>query len=207
MNDILECQSCQNTYNNAMIEYNQAIVSGYENYKSVSACELKYIDLQLYPSDNIAKFQEYEIKIKTFLSNAEINRVSVHVAYCKTLLAKLYMIQNLYNNEYRRLSNRENKNSSIKTNLCEAKNIYKDYHNDYGIIRIEILELLYRIATITDRNELKNAINKMADILGKHQEYQREMDIIRFYESILYSNESFGMLATSILKAYPIIMQ
>ena len=69
------------------------------------------------------------------------------------------------------------------------------------------MEQLYKIATISDRNELKNVIEKMADILEKHQEYQREIDIIRFYQNILNSNESFGMLATSILKAYPIIMQ
>ena len=47
----------------------------------------------------------------------------------------------------------------------------------------------------------------MSDILEKHQDYQREMDIIRFYQNVLDSNESFGMLATSILKAYPIVMQ
>lgn len=207
LTNILECKSCQDTYDCAVIEYNQAIASGYENYKSVSACELKCIDLKLYLSDNISEFHEYETKIKSFLSNAEINRVSVHVAYCKTLLAKMYMIQNLYDNEFRKISNRKMKNSTIKTCLREAKKIYIDYHNDYGIVRIDILELLYNIAIISDRNELENAIKKMADILEKHQEYQREIDIIRFYQNILNSNESFGMLATSILKAYPIIMQ
>ena len=207
LNNILDYKSCQKTYDCAVIEYTQAIVSGYENYKSVSACELKSIDLKIFLSDNISEFQEYEAKIKTFMSNAEINRVSVHVAYCKTLLAKLYMIQNLYDNEYRRISNRKMKNSSIKTCLREAKKIYINYHNDYGIIRIDFLELLYKISLISDRNELESAIKKMTDILEKHQEYQREMDIIRFYQNILNSNESFGMLATSILKAYPIIMQ
>lgn len=207
LNDILKCKSCQDTYDCAVIEYNQAISSGYENYKSVSACELKFIDLKLYLNDNILEFQEYETKIKTFLSNAEINRVSVHVAYCKTLLAKLYMIQNLYDNEYRRLSNRKIKNSAINTCLREAKKIYTDYHNDYGIIRISILEQLYKIATISDKKELENTIKKMADILENHQEYQREIDIIQFYKNILNSNESFAMLAISILKAYPIIMQ
>ena len=150
LNDILNYKSCQDTYDCAVREYNQAIASGYENYKSVSACELKYIDLELYLNDNISNFQEYETKIKTFLTNAEINRVSVHVAYCKTLLAKLYMIQNLYDNEYRRLPNRKTKNSTINTCLHEAKKIYTAYHNEYGIIRISILELLYKIATISD---------------------------------------------------------
>ena len=207
LNDILNYKSCQDTYDCADREYNQAIASGYENYKSVSACELKYIDLELYLNDNISNFQEYETKIKAFLTNAEINRVSVHVAYCKTLLAKLYMIQNLYDNEYRRLSNRKTKNSTINTCLHEAKKIYTAYHNEYGIIRISILELLYKISTISDRKELENTIKKMTDILGNHQEYQREKDIIQFYQNILNSNESFAMLAISILKAYPIIMQ
>ena len=107
LNNILEYKSCQDTYDYAVDEYNQAIASGYENYKSVSACELKCIDLKLYLSDNISQFHEYETKIKTFLSNAEINRVSVHVAYCKTLLAKMYMIQNVYDNEFRKVSNQK----------------------------------------------------------------------------------------------------
>lgn len=207
INNIMGDKKCQAIYDCAEMEYNQAIASGYENYKSVSACELKYIDLKLYLCDNILEFQEYETKIKTFLSNAEINRVSVHVAYCNTLLAKLYMIQNLYNIEYHILSDQTMKNTSIETCLCEAKKIYSAYHNDYGIIRIDILELLYKITNISDRKELENVIKKMTDILEKHQEYQREMDIIKFYQSIFNSNESYGMLATSILKAYPIIMQ
>lgn len=207
LNNILEYKSCQDTYDYAVDEYNQAIASGYENYKSVSACELKCIDLKLYLSDNISQFHEYETKIKTFLSNAEINRVSVHVAYCKTLLAKMYMIQNVYDNEFRKVSNQKNKNSTIKTFLREARKIYSDYNNEYGVIRIDFLELLYNITFISDKKELEGIIKKMSDILEKHQEYQREIDIIRFYQNILNNNESFGMLAISILKAYPIIMQ
>lgn len=207
LNAILEYKSCQDTYERALIEYNQAIDSGYENYKSVSACELKCIDLKLYFDENITEFQDYEIKIKTFLSNAEINRVSVHVAYCKTLLAKLYMIHNLYDVDYRKLTNRKSKDSIIKAYLREAKKIYKEYHNDYGTVRIDILESLYRIATISDRKELERTVQRMTDILEKHQEYQREKNIIQFYENILNNNTSFGMLAISILKAYPIIMQ
>lgn len=207
LNNILEYKSCQDTYDYAVDEYNQAIASGYENYKSVSACELKCIDLKLYLSDNISQFHEYETKIKTFLSNAEINRVSVHVAYCKTLLAKMYMIQNVYDNEFRKVSNQKNKNSTIKTFLRESRKIYFDYNNEYGVIRIDFLELLYNITFISDKKELEGIIKKMSDILEKHQEYQREIDIIRFYQNILNNNESFGMLAISILKAYPIIMQ
>lgn len=207
LNNILEYKSCQDTYDYAVDEYNQAIASGYENYKSVSACELKCIDLKLYLSDNISQFHEYETKIKTFLSNAEINRVSVHVAYCKTLLAKMYMIQNVYDNEFRKVSNQKNKNSTIKTFLREARKIYSNYNNEYGVIRIDFLELLYNITFISDKKELEGIIKKMSDILEKHQEYQREIDIIRFYQNILNNNESFGMLAISILKAYPIIMQ
>lgn len=207
INDILEYKSCQETYDCAVIEYNKAIASGYENHKSVNACELKYIDLKLYLSDNILKFQEYETKIKTFLSNAEINRVSVHVAYCKTLLSKLYMVQNLYYPEYYMDSNNTMKDACIKKCLCDARKIYKDYQNEYGVIRIDMLKLLYKITRIKDRNELHNILKKMADILKNHQEYQREIDIIQFYQKIFNKNESFGMLAISILKAYPIIMQ
>lgn len=207
LNAILENNSCQDVYERALMSYNLAIASGYENHKSVSACEIKCIDLKLYSEENISEFGEYETKIKKFLSNAEINKVSVHVAYCKTLLAKLCMIQNLYDDEYRKLSNRKKKNAKIKTYLREARKIYTVYNNDYGIIRIDFLELLYYIATISDKQELEKTIHSMADILEKHQEYQREMHIMQFYENILNNEISFGMLSFSILKAYPIIMQ
>lgn len=99
------------------------------------------------------------------------------------------------------------KDACIKKCLCDARKIYKDYQNEYGVIRIDMLKLLYKITRIKDRNELHNILKKMADILKNHQEYQREIDIIQFYQKIFNKNESFGMLAISILKAYPIIMQ
>ena len=207
LDNILKGKSCQDAYDRALIEYNQAIACGYENCKSVSACELKCIDLKLYADENISEFQEYEAKIKVFLSNAEINRVSVHVAYCKTLLAKLYMLRNLNDVEYRKSYNQKAKDSKIKKYLFEGKKIYEEYHNVYGTIRIDMLELLYHITTITEKKELKNTIQKMADILEEHQEYQREREIMQFYGNILNNDTSFGMFAISILKAYPIIMQ
>ena len=204
---LIKGENCHATYDEAIMWYSQAIACGYENFKSVSACDLKCIDLKLFGEYHYSDMQNYEKTIKKFLSNAEINKVSVHVAYCKTLLAKLYMIQNLYDEEYRRGIKRKTKNDSIKTCLREAKKIYTNYKNDYGIIRIEILELLYSLATVLDRETLECTIKKMADILENHQEYQREMEIIRFLTYILTENKSFGMLALSILKAYPIIMQ
>ena len=73
----------------------------------------------------------------------------MHVAYCKTLLAKLCMIKNLNDEEYYRLSEkkREIKDSYIKAYIKDSKKIYRDFENDYGIVRIEFLEFLYYIAT------------------------------------------------------------
>lgn len=207
MNAILNSKNCQDIYEEALSSYNLAITCGYENQKSVSACEIKSIDLKMYSDENVYQFDEYEMKIKSFMANAEINKVHVHVAYCKTLLAKLYMVQNLYDNEYRKLSNRQKKNSKIKACLQEAKKIYKVYKNDYGIIRIDFLELLYNIASASSKSEFEKIVQKMTDILEKHQEYQREMHIIQFYKNIIANDISFGMLSFSILKAYPMIMQ
>jgi hypothetical protein len=203
LDDILKGRDCQDTYDKAIEYYKVALINGMENQKSVSACELKRIDLELFNPENISNFQTYQEKIMKFLSNAEINKVSVHVAYCKTLLAKLYIVENIQNMDYFVNPNKKTNDSNIKTYLREAKEIYKAYQNEYGIIRIEFIENLYSFVALSKEDDFYKAIKKMTDILEKHQEYQREIDIIDF----LKKNGNLRMSVISIIKAYPIIMQ
>lgn len=207
LSKILKKENCEYTYKQAIDDYNIAMSSGYENIKSVSACELKLIDLKLYNPDNIKEFDNYSAKIKKFLSNAEINKVSVHVAYCKTLLAKLCMIKNLHDEKYYLVNNKKNMDSNIKTYLRDAKKIYIAFSNEYGIIRVEFLEILYKIATYSRNEDINNFIDKSADILRKHSEYQRESAIINAIKTKIAENDSLHMFIISIIKAYPIIMQ
>ena len=203
LDDILKNKDCHDTYDRTISYYNTALINGIEKQKSVSACELKCIDLKLFIPDNIAEFEDYHEKIMSFLSNAEINRVSVHVAYCKTLLAKLYMIRNLQNKEYFSTSNKKAQDANIKTYLREAKKIYNQYQNAYGVVRIEFIENLYHFVTLSKDEDIAKYIQKMTDILDKHQEYQREIDILDFLKKGVISH----MTLISIIKAYPIIMQ
>ncbi len=203
LDDILNKRNCQDTYNKAYSYYRAALRNGIEKQKSVSACELKCIDLMLFNPENMKNFSDFYTKIMKFLSNAEINRVSVHVAYCETLLAKLYIVKNLQSQEFFTSGNNKFDDTEIKKNLNKAKKIYRKYKNEYGMIRIEFLETLYRFAMLSDAREEVEAIQKMADILEEHQEYQREIDIIKF----LQRNDKSRMSVISIIKAYPIIMQ
>lgn len=203
LDEILNGGNCQEIYNKANSYYEIALRNGMENQKSVSACELKNIDLKLFNPENIVEFQNYQAKIMKFLSNAEINKVSVHVAYCKTLLAKLHIIKNLQDNDYFAAPNKKTNDSNIKTFLREAKKIYKEYKNEYGIARIEFIENLYHFATSSSMEEFNKSIQKITDILDTHQEYQREIDILNF----LKKNGNSRMSVISIIKAYPIIMQ
>ena len=207
LDKILKKENCEYTYKQAVDDYNIAMSSGYENIKSVSACELKLIDLKLYNPDNIKEFDNYKTKINKFLSNAEINKVSVHVAYCKTLLAKLCMIKNLHDENYYRANNKKNMDSNIKTYLRDAKKIYTAFSNEYGLIRIEFLESLYKIATYSRSEDIKIFLSKSADILRKHSEYQRESAIINAIKTKIEENDSLHMFVIAIIKAYPIIMQ
>ena len=203
LNDILKGVDCHETYVKALDYYDFALINGVEKHKSVSACELKSIDLKIFDPENITEFENYHEKIMNFLSNAEINKVSVHVAYCKTLLAKLHMARNLQNNEYFASPNKKTQDSNIMTYLCEAKKIYNQYQNDYGVVRIEFMENLYRFATLSKDEDIAESIQKMTDILYAHPEYQREMDIL----NILKKSPGSRMTVVSIIKAYPIIMQ
>lgn len=203
LNNILDGEDCHDTYVKALDYYDTALLNGVEKQKSVSACELKSIDLKLFDPDNITQFDNYHKKIMNFLSNAEINKVSVHVAYCKTLLAKLYMVRNLQNIEYLASPNKKAQDSNIMTYLCEAKKIYNQYQNDYGVVRIEFMENMYRFATLSRDEDIAESIHKMTDILYAHPEYQREMNIL----DLLKKSPGSQMTVVSIIKAYPIIMQ
>ncbi len=204
---LLKKENCEYTYKQAVDDYNIAMSSGYENIKSVSACELKFIDLKLFNPDNIKEFDYYKAKINKFLSNAEINKVSVHIAYCKTLLAKLCMIKNLHDENYYLANNKKKLDSNIKTYLRDAKKIYIEFSNEYGIIRVEFLEILYKIATYSRSKDINNFFNKSADILRKHSEYQRESAIIHAIKTKIAENDGLHMFIIAIIKAYPIIMQ
>lgn len=207
MDNILQGENCQDTYSKAENYYKIALQNGFENLKSVTACELKSIDLKLFNPDNICEFPNYKKKIDIFLSNAEINRVSVHIAYCKTLLAKLYMIKNLCDSDYYISANTKTKNSAIKNHLREAKKIYKKFQNEYGIVRIDFLEALYNFAGQNKESGLKDELQKIAGIFEKHREYQRELEIINSLKIKLERNEFSHMYVIAIIKAYPIIMQ
>ena len=207
LDKILRKENCEYTYRQAVDNYNIAMSSGYENIKSVSACELKLIDLKLYNPDNIKEFDNYKEKINKYLSNAEINKVSVHVAYCKTLLAKLCMIKNLHDENYYLANNKKNIDSNIKTYLRDAKKIYIAFSNEYGIIRVEFLEMLYKIATYSQSKDINNFYIQSADILRRHSEYQRESTIINAIKAKMAENDSLHMFIIAIIKAYPIIMQ
>lgn len=203
MDNIINGKSCFTTYNEAQIYYLKALRNGMEKQKSVSACELKCIDLKLFIPDNIIEFTDYRTKIMHFLSNAELNKVSVHVAYCKTLLAKLQIIQKLHDDNFYNSSNKKVYDSSIKSNLREAKKIFKEYKNFYGILRIEFIENIYRLSTVTNEEDAKSIIKKISDILKDHDEYRREMKVLEFLEK----NWKYRMSVITIIKAYPIIMQ
>ncbi|MFG6320064.1 MAG: hypothetical protein K1W41_00375 [Lachnospiraceae bacterium] len=203
LDEIVNGRNCQDTFDKACSYYEIALRNGIEKQKSVSACELKYIDLKLFNPENLNEFSNYQTKIMKFLSNAEINKVSVHVAYCKTLLAKLYIVKTLQSNDFYVTTNKKEKNSNIKSYLREAKKIYKEYKNDYGVVRIEFIENLYLCATLGNKVDIDKLIIKMSDISELHQEYQREKTIVNF----LKNNYSSTMSIISIIKAYPIIMQ
>lgn len=207
INKILINENCESTYYQAVSNYELAIKIGYQNVKSVSACELKQIDLKLYVPENLQNIDLFKNKINKFLYNAEINNVSVHVAYCKTLLAKLYMIKNLADEEYYIINEKEKaeKNIHIKKNLKEAKDIYCNFKNNYGVVRTEFLEFLYYIATCNKDIDKENAIKKMVGILNHYPEYRREAEIINsITETFDMRNRMFII---SLIKAYPIIMQ
>lgn len=208
MDNLLSGKDCKQIYFDANLQYCKAISIGYQNVKSVSACELKYIDLQLFDPNNSKHFSDYETKINKFMSNAEINNVSVHVAYSKTLLAKLYMVRNLLDEELYLSSEKQQKAmKDIYLLLEEAEKIYKNYNNNYGIIRIHFMKSIYKIAFNQSVEDVNSIIKNMTAVLKSYDDYGREHTIISAIAAMNSVEGCSPMFISSIIKAYPIILQ
>ena len=205
MHKVINGENFENNYNEAKKNYQYAINLGVQHKKSVTACNLKYIDLKLYELDNLDDFNFYEKTINNFMMNAEINKVGVHIAYCKTLIAKLYMVRSLNDEEFLISPFNNEFFAFIKSNLFESKNIYKNYKNEYGIFRIEFLYNLFLMSI--NPNDILLYIKKIDDILQNHLEYHRESEIIHSIKNMVANKENMHMYIRAIIKIYPIILQ
>lgn len=114
---------------------------------------------------------------------------------------------NFQKEHFKSEANQKNMNSNITAYLRDAKKIYKAFSNEYGIIRVEFLEILYKVASYPRNEDIDNIILKSTDVLSKHAEYKRESTIINAIRDKMVRNESLQMFTTALIKAYPIIMQ
>ena len=205
MSKVIDGENFENTYNEAKKYYQNAINLGVQHKKSVTACNLKYIDLRLFELNNLNDFYFYEKTINNFMINAEINKVGVHIAYCKTLMAKLYMVHSLNDEEFLISPSNSKFFIFIKNCLHESKKIYEDFKNEYGIFRINFLFNLYLISVFP--NDRLLYIEKIDDILQTHLEYHREHEIMHSLKNMIDNRENIHMYIRAIIKIYPIILQ
>lgn len=200
---ILVGESCEESLTIAKEQYKKSEQIEYQNIKSVSASNLKFIDLMLYEND--FDFDAYKDVIENFRSNALQNNVSVHVAYCDTLLVKLIMIQ-LYSNKSYLVDCKKDELHLEIINKCDSsKSIYKDFKNTYGIFRVNFLTIMYSM--INDFNSVNKHLKELCDLINDQTFSAREKRLCDSLKERYKKNELTPAYLISIIKVYPIIMQ
>lgn len=182
--------------------YELALSSSYGDEKSLFATKLKHLDLKMLYAD--FNFEEAVREIKLFLTRAQMNNVKVQEAYCETLLIKTYVLnpQNFSNDDGFALK-RETL-ETINHLYCNAKETYKKYNNEYGIMRLDFLLLLIELLNINlnfNIEKINNFIIKCADYFYKEQRIIKE--VIEKNQK----NELTYIYIVSIIRSYPIILQ
>lgn len=204
LNDSADQNDIEQYVKDSNYYYNKAILSLYTDEKSKRAARVKQKDLQMMYSD--FDFTDVVRTTNIFLIHSQINNVAVHEAFCRTLLVKAYILcpDNISNEIGINILKKNRR--AIKGNYENAYKIYKKYHNEYGIFRLDFLLLMYKLL-ISKKKEETYFLNELKKLSTRFLEYKKEARIIN--KIVINSNDNAlsKMMLLSIIKAYPIILQ
>lgn len=182
--------------------YNLSLSSSYNDEKSKSATKMKHLDLKMIYAD--FNFEEAVRGINLFRTRAQMNNVKVHEAYSETLLIKALFLnpQNISNDSGFVLP--DETLTQINQLYHHAKQIYSNYKNEYGIMRLEFLLLLMDLLN----NNAGNIMGRLNDFLKSMKgNYNKEQKVIKKLIEKNQENDISFMYLLSIFRGYPIILQ
>ena len=142
-----------------------------------------------------------------FRQYAQSNNILVFEGYCETLCGKafvLYADHELLNGNIHKATTLFNK---AERELNNAHAHYKNYGNNYGCLRAELLLLLLSVVQNPPKinliDDLINKIDLLVDTYDTNANYIREHQVLQFFKQ----NISQVNTARTILRFYPIILQ
>ena len=186
----------KNDLDHAINYYDLALNCNYGRIRSKSTAEIKKVDLEILYSDY--NFLSIITTIENFRLDSEKRKSNLHIAYADTMLAKIYIVHFLAN-ENLQINNTEK--HKIITLLNNAIEIYSSFGNNYGVIRCEYILKLFNILINFDKqvdtkmNILFNTFNHIDTIEKKYinkLSINKKISYLDIYNSIKY---------------YPIILQ
>ncbi len=183
----------------AKVAYEAALANDYQKLKSKAATSVKLVDLKAIFND--AEYKDLIQEVKRFRQDAEKNRIDVFIAFSDSLIGKLLILDYCISN----YSKQENVcvTNKIDEVLNNSENIYNQFKNQYGIMRVKILKGLYKLllSFSYDNNAINEAkielksipiqenwlIEKtlVASMNCSNLRYKDVCDCIKFYPMIL----------------------
>ena len=176
--------------------YEDAIASEYTDRKSRLALSVKKMDLMtVYANANI---NEAIRTAGNFLVHAQNNNARLHEAYAHTVLAKFTMLDRCIQDESM------NELQNVRRHIEEARKIYTEYKNMYGVFRLDFMLYLFMLYA---EAEYINILNRMRKLTETNNCYPKEYNIC--IELIKRNNEKrlSKMYILWCIRSYMIVLQ
>lgn len=184
-----------------------------EGKKKYRTLEVRRAELSLCTDSNhyIEILNQYE----KFEHYAAINDITVFEGYCNTQKGKAFALYADYMLRCNDIGRYEEYLKKAEDYLLQAKQIYENWGNNYGVFRAELLSILVHMMQYKKRTELvcinpdtyrnrySTLLLKLTEKYNSKQQFLREYDIIEY----LQHNISRMDIPLRILKFYPIILQ
>lgn len=184
-----------------------------EGKKKYKTLEVRRAELTLYINSNhyIEALNQYE-KFEHYVNR---NNITVFEGYCNTQKGKAFALYADYMLRKNELGRYEEYLRKAEEYLLQAKKIYTEWGNTYGVFRAELLIILVRmiknrdctkliyINSSTYRNKYSSQLSELTKKYNSEQQFIRERDIIEY----LQRNIARIDLPLRIIRFYPIILQ
>lgn len=184
----------------AKAAYEAALKNSYQKLKSKAATKVKYVDLKATFIE--AEFEDLTQVVKEFRLDAEKNKIDVFVAFSDCLISKLRILD-FCANEY---INKHNQSiiNNIVADLNNSERIYRQFNNQYGVTRAQILKNLFTLQlSFSAGKAAVKAAQLSLKSLCVNPKYKIESAII---DSMNRTNLKYKNVYDCI-KFYPIILQ
>jgi len=184
--------------------YDRALGSLYKSEKSLRATRIKKLEVGMFAID--FDFDDALNQINLFLIHSQINFVTVHEAFCHTLLMKVHLIAPINFNNIDGFMISEGAKNKIENHYLKGRATYSAYGNEYGVFRLDFLYKLYIILT-ANPEQYDECFATLYDFTCTVVNYPKEKKIMHALQKRRQQNNLPKLYLSNIIRFYPIILQ